>query len=136
MAADISEEDDGFVGSFRIFAQHGLLIFRDVRSTDTHDGYDGRVPVHARPDSVYLKVRNAVDGPVSVDVFEDESEDLTLDAVLFDGAVSSEYGEFVLHDPDNGISMKVITDNPGAARFRVSADAERFTAALRLQIWY
>ncbi|MFF0379394.1 hypothetical protein [Actinoplanes missouriensis] len=136
MTAERSDEDDGFAGSFRVFAHHGLLIFRDVRSTETHDGYDGRVPVHARPDSVYLKVRNAVDGPVSVDVFEHESDDLTLDAVLFDGAVSSEHGEFVLHDPDNGISMKVITDSPGEARFRVSADAERFTAALRLQIWY
>ncbi|MBB2946390.1 hypothetical protein FB565_006158 [Actinoplanes lutulentus] len=133
MAAEYS----GFVGSFRVFAQHGLLIFRDVRSADTHDGFDGKVPVHARPDSIYLKVRTYVDGPVSVEVFEDESDDLTLDgAVLFDGTISSEYGEFTLHDPDEWIAMKVITDNAGAARLRVSADAERSPSALRLQIWY
>ncbi|MEU4560463.1 hypothetical protein AB0F72_18965 [Actinoplanes sp. NPDC023936] len=137
MVAEHSAEDDGFVGSFRVFAQHGLLIFRDVQSVDTHEGYHGRVPVHARPDSVYLKVRTSVDGPVSVEVFEDESEDLALDgAVLFDGTISSGYGEFVLHDPDNWISMKVITDSPGEARFRVSADDERLPSELRLQIWY
>lgn len=130
-------DDDGFVGSFRVFAQHGLLIFRDVLSVDTHEGWDGGDMVHAAPDSLYLRVQTYVDGPVSVEVLEDESEDLILDgAVLFDGVISSQHGEFILHDPDNWITMKVITDNPGEARLRVSGDTDDAPSALRLQIWY
>jgi hypothetical protein len=137
MVAEDSAGSDDFVGSFRVLAQHGLLIFRDVRSVDTHDGWDGGDRVHATPDSIYLRVRTYVDGPVSVEVFEDESEELILDgAILFDGAISSEHGEFVLHDPDHWISMKVVTDNPGDARLRVSGDADHSPSALRLQIWY
>ncbi|WCN81162.1 hypothetical protein [Micromonospora sp. LH3U1] len=137
VVAEYSAEDDGFVGSFCVFAQHGLLIFRDVRSVDTHAGWDGGDMVHATPDSIYLRVQTYVDGPVSVEVLEGESEDLVLDgAVLFDGTISSQHGEFILHDPDNWISMKVVTDNPGEARLRVSGDAGHLPSALRLQIWY
>lgn len=93
--------------------------------------------MHAAPDSIYVRVQTYVDGPVSVEVFEDESKDLVFDgAVLFDGTISSQHGEFVLHDPDNWISMKVVTDNPGGARLRVSGDAGHTPSALRLQIWY
>ena len=132
-----SADSKDFVGSFCVFAQHGLLIFRDVRSVDTHHGWAGGDLVHAAPDSIYLRVRTSVDGPVSVEVFEDESAELILEgAILFDGTVSSEHGEFVLHDPDNWISMKVVTDHPGAARLRVSGDAGHSPSVLRLQIWY
>jgi hypothetical protein len=90
------QEGDGFLGSFCVFAQHGLLIFRDVESTDRHNGFDGRQVVHAAADSIYLAVRPSVDGPVAVDVFDDGSDDFRFDeALLFDGVISSKHGQFV-----------------------------------------
>ena len=137
MTTEYLEEDDDFIGSFRVFAQHGLLIFRDVRSADTHEGWDGQAAVHAGTDSLYLRVQPSVDGPVEVEVYQDGSDDLALeDAVLYEGTISSAHGEFVVHDPNEWISMRVVTDEPGPARLRISGDDELMPSHVRIQIWY
>lgn len=125
---------DDFLGSFRVDVQHGLLIFRDVNSVDTHEGWNGDA-VHAVDDSIYLRVQTSVDGPVAVEVFGSDTptrENVT----LYDGAIESQYGEFVLHDPNNWISMRVITDEPGIARLRITGDHNLMPAVVRIQIWY
>ncbi|MEU4424173.1 hypothetical protein AB0F81_26400 [Actinoplanes sp. NPDC024001] len=128
--------DEAFLGGFRAFAGHGLLIFRDVRSENTHAGYSG-VGVHVTPDSLYVPVQHPVDGPVVAEVFEEGAADLALGAVtLFEGTVSSQQGEFVLHDADDAVRLRIVTDEPGEAQLRISADAESSPAAVRFQLWY
>jgi hypothetical protein len=124
---------DDFLGSFSVPVQHGLLIFRDIKSVDTHEGWDGN-GLHAAPDSLYLRFL-ASDGPVTVNVFGADGP--THGSVtLYDGTISSEYGEFILHDPNDWISMRVITDEPGVARVRITGDHHRTPSVLHIQIWY
>ena len=125
---------DDFLGSFCVAVQHGLLIFRDIKSVDTHEGWDGR-SVHATADSLYLRVQPSVDGPVTVEVLG-SGEPAYEGIVLYDGTIASEHGEFVLHDPNDWICMRVITDEPGAARLRVTGDHDLMPSVVRIQIWY
>ncbi|GIE85600.1 hypothetical protein [Actinoplanes regularis] len=125
---------DDFLGSFCVDMQHGLLIFRDINSVDTHEGWDGDA-VHAVADSLYLRVQPSVDGPVSVEVFG--SDEPTYEGiVLYDGSITSRHGEFVLHDPNDWISMRVITDEAGTARLRVTGDHKLMPSVVRIQLWY
>ncbi|MEU8263647.1 hypothetical protein AB0C02_23850 [Micromonospora sp. NPDC048999] len=125
---------DDFLGSFCIPVQHGLLVLRDINSADTHEGWDGGA-VHAVADSLYLRVQPSVDGPVTVEVF-DSDEPTHEDVTLYDGIIASQHGEFVLHDPNNWISMRVITDEPGTARLRITGDHDLMPSVVRIQIWY
>ncbi|MET7749739.1 hypothetical protein [Micromonospora sp. NPDC005367] len=130
-------EEDGFLGLFRAFVGNGLLILRDANSVETHAEWAGDSEIHATADSIYLCVQHPVDGPVTVDLFEGDSPDLALaGAALFDGTISSLHGEFVLHDPAEGIKLQAITDRPGPARLRISGDDVSRPAIVRFQIWY
>lgn len=129
--------NEEFLGSFCAFVGNGLLIFRDVNSIDAHADWEGQSEVHAVQDSIYLCVQHPVDGPVTADLFEDGSANLTLDgATLFDGNISSSQGEFVLHDPNESVKLRIVTDRPGQARLRISGDEESRPTVVRLQIWY
>ena len=41
-----------------------------------------------------------------------------------------------LHDPNDWISMRVITDEAGVARVRITGDHHRTPSVLHIQIWY
>jgi hypothetical protein len=129
------EEGDGFLGSFCSFVQHGLLIFNDIQSTNTHSGWDGKEAVHAEIDSIYLRVQPSVVGSVSVDVFSDEVDEFpAADVVLFDGVIHSAWGEFILHDPNDWISMKIVTDQPGPTRLLITGDRGLMPSIVRIQV--
>ncbi|GAB7037176.1 MULTISPECIES: hypothetical protein [Catenuloplanes] len=129
--------EEGFVGSFCAFNVHGLLIFRDVQSRAVHDGHSGNDTVHAASDSVYVAVQPSVVGPVLVDVYEDGDPDVAIEGpVLYDGDISSAYGQFVLHDSPEDVRLAVTTDVGGVARLRISADRRDSPSEVRFQIWY
>ncbi|MFY1690252.1 hypothetical protein [Plantactinospora sp. WMMB782] len=129
------DEDEEFLGSFCAFVGNGLLIFRDVNSTDTHADYRWDTVTHAVADSIYICVQHPVDGPVEVDLYEDDSPELSLDVAIFDGRIDSLQGQFVLHDPVEDVRLKITTDHPGSSRLRISGDEETRPARLRFQIW-
>ncbi|MDH6462650.1 hypothetical protein M2302_002830 [Micromonospora sp. A200] len=72
-----------------------------------------------------------------VDLHEGEPSELAIEgAELFDGAISSLQGQFVIHDPLEEVKLQVTTDRPGPARLRISADYESLPTVLRFQVWY
>lgn len=84
---------------------YGLMVVAAPESTDPHDDWDAATEVvHARPDSLYVGVRQAASGLVKVKCFEDEAPQSDLEP-LFTGRLTLPSARLRIYDPDETISM-------------------------------
>ena len=89
---------------------YGLLVVAAPESTDPHNDWDASTEtVHARPDSLYIGVRQAASGLVKVRCFEDEELPSEL-GLLFTGTLALPSARLRIYDPDETISMILSVD--------------------------
>jgi len=97
-------DQSNLLGSFVTFFDHGLLVLEDTSSKAPHDEWDaGSELIHVDEDSLYLAVCPAVDGPVTVSVYEDRAPDGVVDglASVFSSALPLPSGSFTVADSDD-----------------------------------
>ena len=94
---------------------YGLMVVAAPESTDPHDGWDASTEtVHARPDSLYVGVRQAASGLVKVRCFVDEIQQSELE-LLFTGTLALPSARVRIYDPDETISMIVSVEGKSMA---------------------
>lgn len=121
-----SSPDESLIGRATFFVHHGLIMIEDPESAFHHDDWDPALEdVSAGPDSVYLSVQPAVDGPVEIGIFRSEAG-LVDGVAYFDGDLVTSSGMFVIHDandvmrftvraPRGRVRVEVHVDQPGLA---------------------
>lgn len=95
------------LGSSSAPVQHGCLVVRHLDSSgDVSDWDPGATPFYNAGDAVIFGVLPAVDGPVSVEVW-DGAPDQLLENVLFSERIASGSGRILVEDPNGKISIEV-----------------------------
>lgn len=93
------------VGSVETRFSYGLMVVAAPESTDSHEYWDAATEtVHARPDSLYVGVRQAASGLVKVRCFDGDSPESEL-TPLFSGMLTLPSARLRIYDPDETISM-------------------------------
>jgi hypothetical protein len=94
------------LASFTVRYPFGLLVASSPESTDAHDGWDASTQmVHARPDSLYIGVKDAASGLVTVTCTEAYGKPSGI--VLYDGKLTLPSARLRLYDPDENVSVVV-----------------------------
>jgi hypothetical protein len=98
--------DDLYGAAVARFA-HGLLVASAPDSRDAHDGWDPSAdPIHAGPDSLYISVQQAANGPVSVACVAGPRTPEGLD-LLFSGEINLSRASLALYDPNGAVSLQL-----------------------------
>jgi len=98
------------VSAFETSFPYGLMVVVAPESTDPHEDWDASTEtVHARPDSLYISVRQASSGLVKVKCFEGEELRPDLD-LLFTGMLALPSARLRIYDPDETISVILSVD--------------------------
>jgi hypothetical protein len=119
-------------GSFEASFSFGLLVIADPASTDDHGDWDpSSEMVHASAVSIYVSVRDAASGLVSVTcVDEDEAADPGDEGVLiFSGDLMLQSRQIRFSDPNEMISMTIPVENV-SSHVKICADDADEPAAL------
>ena len=103
------------VSSVETSFPYGLMVVAAPESTDPHDDWDAATEtVHARPDSLYIGVRQAASGLVKVRCFEGEDQQSELE-LLFMGTLALPSARLRIYDPDETISMILSVEGKSTA---------------------
>jgi hypothetical protein len=100
----------GYLGSFTTYFDHGLLLVEDLNSRAVHDEWDSATSlVNLRPDSLCLRTRIYVDGPVVVFIFKG-SPSISQGYRIFDGVVEHPSKALRIEDSDATVRIRFQVD--------------------------
>lgn len=123
------------LGSFEARFPFGLLVIADPASKDAHDTWNpSSERVHAGPDSLYVGVRDAASGLVSVTCIEDaDTETISRYRTLFHGQLELTDSRLKFYDPDESISM-IMPVSGNHIQVRIYADNPREPSELVVHV--
>jgi hypothetical protein len=99
--------DDNLYGGGVARFPHGLLVVSAPESSDAHDEWDpASQPIHAGPDSLYISVRQAASGPVSVACVEGPyvPENVRL---MFSGRINLPRASLAIYEPSGVLGLRL-----------------------------
>jgi len=97
----------GFLGSFTAYLDYGLLVIEDANSRTRHDEWDDRSAlVNVRADSLCIRTRVYVDGPVTAVVLKGDKR-IAQGHLVFDGRVESASRLLKIEDSDESACLQV-----------------------------
>lgn len=117
--------DDQVLGVVQYGIEQGLIIIEDADSRYAHDDWDPSVDfVSAGPDSIYLSVQPAVDGPIELIISNGEFNTQGAGHVYFDGMLrtagsyavirdASDVMRFSVRRPRGENHIRIVVDEPG-----------------------
>jgi hypothetical protein len=123
------------LGAFEARFSFGLLVISDPGSKDRHDDWDPREQrVHAGTDSLYVSVRGAASGLVTVTCTDDITDYLgAASNLLFSGSLELPATRLKFYDPDKSICMTVPVHG-SRARVEIYADDAEEPSELLVQV--
>ncbi|GAA0613492.1 hypothetical protein HPO96_26765 [Kribbella sandramycini] len=122
------------LGVVRYGVERGLIIVEDPASRDGHEDWDPAAGfVSAGPDSIYLSVQPAVDGPIDLVVSDGRYHSPKTAYVYFDGLLRTAGPYVVVRDSDDVLRFSVRRP-PGDSRVRVLVDEPGLAAAVHIII--
>lgn len=124
------------LGSFEASFSFGLLVIEDPASRDDHGDWDSSSEmVHASADSIYVRVRDAGGGLVSV-ICVDEDEMAGSEGewtLIFSGNLTLPNRQIKFSDPNEMISMTIPVRNANS-HVKICADDVDEPAALVVMV--
>lgn len=123
------------LGAFEARFPFGLLVIADPGSKDTHDDWDPSIQkVHAGPDSLYVAVRDAVSGLVTVTCTDgDAAYQGAASNLLFTGSLELAASRLKFYDPDESVRMTVPVQG-SRAQVKIYADDAEEPSELLVQV--
>jgi hypothetical protein len=123
------------LGSFEARFPFGLLVISDPKSKDSHDNWNPTLEkVHAGPDSLYVGVRDAASGLVSVTCTDSEEIPFeTTNSLLFEGDLNLAASRLKFYEPDESICM-IIPVQSSHVQVRIYADYAEEPSELLVQV--
>jgi hypothetical protein len=119
-------------GSVEARFSFGLVMVEAPETTDAHEDWNaGAEKVHARPDSLYVCVRDTAMGLVRISCFDGDQPRSEL-GLLFSGSLSLPSARLRICDPDESISMVLPVEGKAMT---VTIYADDSDAASELQIY-